>query len=277
VSVRMAQAPISSIHFAAGRPTRAPQVSRSVCMKSLYREDRTGCTVVRSNLALLLPERKTLRILVVFRDNIPDDQKASSQTVATELLSKASTLLDEHNLELDHAADPTPFFHWNSRMLDGTALDSLETDMDDIQNALLPIRRGAETSNRLPVVFAKFRHADNPTLAGDFRGMAYVKPSTRQNRLLESVVFINIDTVPGATDRAMLVHEMLHCCGCNHIPPASAADVARGAPQDVMAVLGGSAANRTGMNMWQVQALMKFAGVPWVFDPNWTATDRGWR
>ncbi len=98
--------------------------------------------------------RRTLRILVVFLDNIPDALKAPTQDIASKLLSTAGALLDEHNLELDHAADPVPFFSWRPRAIDTTALDSLETDMDDIQNALLRIprggRRGIDCRSYLP-------------------------------------------------------------------------------------------------------------------------------
>ena len=59
-------------------------------------------------------------------------------------------------------------------------------------------------------------------------------------------------------------------------------DRASALPKGAEAVIGdlsgeGTPPSRTGVNIWQVQSLMKFAGVPWGFDPGWTASERGWR
>jgi hypothetical protein len=228
------------------------------------------------------PVRKTLRIRVIFLDNIPDALKASTQSIAGEMLAKASKLLDEHNLEIDHSADPTPFFSWQSRPIRASARDEIEDDMASIQTALLRLPQAGESANRLSIVFTTFSGSDNPNQGGNFRGWSYTQPSTRQNDRLEPMVFINVETVPSATDRVTVLHEILHCAGCTHVRAASLDEVAKGTPQDVMSVIGdpsgeNTAADRTGMTMWQVQALAKFGGVPWTFDTSWRATERGWQ
>ncbi len=120
-------------------------------------------------------------------------------------------------------------------------------------------------------------------LGGHFLGRSYTKPATRVNRLLEPVVFINVETVGSRTDGVTVLHEMFHCAGCDHVQATSPAAVASGVPQDIMGVLGDDRTGEasppepcTGINIWQVQAIANCAS-SWVFDPQWTSSERGWR